>query len=70
MNNDPWYRPELSIYSGPQIQQQVDSGLLSLGILIAPIDKSLIMRLSDNHYHLPAKSTWFDPKVADGLVFV
>lgn len=65
---------DLSFIGGEQaideIIKRVDNKDLMFGVLLAPVSIDDIMTLSDKKIKLPPKSTWFEPKVADGIVIV
>lgn len=52
------------------IVERVDSGAANIGITLAPTTMEQIMTVADNNGTMPTKSTWFEPKMADGLVLM
>ena len=69
---DPRRDPRLSYCGGQQslgnIQQAVDNGEQALAILMPPLNIEAMLNVADHHQILPPKSTWFEPKLADGLI--
>lgn len=54
---------------GPEaIQHLVDSGKAELGFVLYPTTVSDLMQISDAGEIMPPKSTWFEPKLRDGLL--
>lgn len=64
--------PDLDFVGGfeaPEIiQARVDVGRDTVGVCLAPIEVGLIKLISDRGDIMPPKSTWFEPKLADGLI--
>ena len=50
------------------LQQRVDSGEWAVAFAICPVDMAALMAVADSGAVMPPKSTWFEPKLADGLV--
>jgi uncharacterized protein (DUF1015 family) len=54
---------------GPEaIAMRVDSGEMAVGFTLFPTSLSDLMSVADADKIMPPKSTWFDPKLADGLI--
>ena len=51
-----------------ELSKQVDKGLADIAFFICPLAIKKIMSLADRNKVVPKKSTYFDPKPADGLV--
>ena len=51
-----------------ELEQCVDSGAMACAFVIFPTSMVDIMRVADIGEVMPPKSTWFEPKLADGLV--
>ena len=51
-----------------ELERQVDSGDWEVAFALFPITVSQIMTLADAQKTTPPKTTWFEPKLADGLV--
>ncbi len=51
-----------------KIKAQVDSGEWAVGFLLYPTSMQELLRVSDAKQIMPPKSTWFEPKLADGLL--
>ena len=50
------------------LQQRVDSGDWAVAFSIYPTSMQALMDVADAGEVMPPKSTWFEPKLADGLV--
>ncbi|MDA8364632.1 MAG: DUF1015 family protein [Gammaproteobacteria bacterium] len=50
------------------LQQRVDSGEMAVAFSMFPTALSDLMAVADAGQVMPPKSTWFEPKLADGLV--
>lgn len=50
------------------IMARVDSGEMRLGLALHPCSMNDLMAVADSGQVMPPKSTWFEPKLADGLV--
>ncbi|HLF66231.1 MAG TPA: DUF1015 family protein, partial [Gammaproteobacteria bacterium] len=50
------------------IKAQVDSGQYAAGFLLYPTSMAELLNVADAQEIMPPKSTWFEPKLADGLV--
>ncbi len=50
------------------IKTQVDSGNWAAGFLMYPTSMQELLYTADANQIMPPKSTWFEPKLADGLV--
>ncbi|EXJ13904.1 DUF1015 domain-containing protein [Imhoffiella purpurea] len=48
--------------------QRVDSGEMALALALHPTGMDDLMAVADAGHVMPPKSTWFEPKLADGLV--
>ena len=54
---------------GPEaIQELVDSGKAVVGFVLHPTTVDDLMQISDAGEIMPPKSTWFEPKLRDGLL--
>ena len=51
-----------------ELEQRVDSGEMALAISMFPTRMEDLMAVADAGEVMPPKSTWFEPKLADGLV--
>jgi uncharacterized protein (DUF1015 family) len=51
-----------------QIKSQVDSGECAAGFLLYPTSMQELLTVADANQIMPPKSTWFEPKLADGLL--
>jgi uncharacterized protein (DUF1015 family) len=51
-----------------ELQQRVDSGEMAVAFSIHPTPLSALIAVADAGEIMPPKSTWFEPKLADGLV--
>lgn len=50
------------------LQQRVDSGEMAVAFALYPTQMEDLMAVADSGQVMPPKSTWFEPKLADGLV--
>jgi uncharacterized protein (DUF1015 family) len=50
------------------LQQRVDSGEMALALSLFPTSVDALLAVADAGEVMPPKSTWFEPKLADGLV--
>jgi uncharacterized protein (DUF1015 family) len=50
------------------LQQLVDSGAAAVAFSLYPVSVEDLMRVSDAGAIMPPKSTWFEPKLRDGLL--
>jgi uncharacterized protein (DUF1015 family) len=51
-----------------ELEKRVDSGEMAAAFAMHPTHMDQLMAVADNHQVMPPKSTWFEPKLADGLV--
>ncbi len=51
-----------------ELERRVDSGEMKLAFAMFPTPMSELMAVADSGQVMPPKSTWFEPKLADGLV--
>jgi len=51
-----------------ELEKRVDSGEMQVAFAIYPTSLSQLMDVADANEVMPPKSTWFEPKLADGLV--
>jgi uncharacterized protein (DUF1015 family) len=51
-----------------ELEQRVDSGEMAVAFALFPTGMQQLMRVADSNQVMPPKSTWFEPKLADGLV--
>lgn len=62
----------IDFVGGPQstgkIINLVDSAVMKIGIVLPTTAIGELIKISDNGQLMPPKSTWFEPKLADGLV--
>lgn len=50
------------------LQQRVDTGEMAVAFSLYPTTVNALMAVADAGQIMPPKSTWFEPKLADGLV--
>ncbi|MFT4563706.1 MAG: hypothetical protein ACI9BW_003462 [Gammaproteobacteria bacterium] len=54
---------------GPEaLAERVDSGEMAIGFMLFPTSLHDLMAVADAGKIMPPKSTWFEPKLADGLI--
>lgn len=51
-----------------ELRKRVDSGEMAVAFALYPTQMSELTVVADHHQIMPPKSTWFEPKLADGLV--
>jgi uncharacterized protein (DUF1015 family) len=51
-----------------ELVKRVDSGEMAAAFSLYPTRLEDLMAVADAHQVMPPKSTWFEPKLADGLV--
>ncbi len=51
-----------------ELERLVDSGKFEIAFSMSPCTIKLLMAVADNDEIMPPKSTWFEPKLRDGLV--
>lgn len=51
-----------------ELERRVDSGEMAAAISLYPTSMQALMAVADANEVMPPKSTWFEPKLADGLV--
>ncbi len=51
-----------------ELEKRVDSGEMQVAFSLYPTSLEDLMAVADNGQVMPPKSTWFEPKLADGLV--
>ncbi|MDD5297999.1 MAG: DUF1015 family protein [Rhodocyclaceae bacterium] len=52
----------------PELERRVDSGEMAVAFSLFPTGMEDLMAVADAGEVMPPKSTWFEPKLADGLV--
>ncbi|MEL6711385.1 MAG: DUF1015 family protein, partial [Pseudomonadota bacterium] len=69
---DPRRDPRIDFVGGIRglstLQARVDSGDWAVAFALYPVSVSALMAVADSGQVMPPKSTWFEPKLADGLV--
>ncbi len=51
-----------------ELEKRVDSGEMAMAFALHPTRMDQLMAVADSNNVMPPKSTWFEPKLADGLV--
>jgi uncharacterized protein (DUF1015 family) len=51
-----------------ELEKRVDSGEMAVAFSLYPTRMEALMAVADANQVMPPKSTWFEPKLADGLV--
>jgi uncharacterized protein (DUF1015 family) len=51
-----------------ELERRVDSGEMAVAFSLYPTSIDDMMSVADANQVMPPKSTWFEPKLADGLV--
>ncbi|RMG29530.1 MAG: DUF1015 domain-containing protein [Gammaproteobacteria bacterium] len=69
---DPRRDPRIDFVGGirglGELQQRVDSGRAAVAFSLHPTPMEALLAVADAGEVMPPKSTWFEPKLADGLV--
>jgi uncharacterized protein (DUF1015 family) len=69
---DPRVDPRIDFVGGirglKELARRVDSGEMAVAFAVYPTSMEDLMAVSDAGQIMPPKSTWFEPKLADGLV--
>lgn len=69
---DPRLDPRIAFVGGirglGELEQRVDSGEASVAFALYPTSMEQLMDVADAEQLMPPKSTWFEPKLADGLL--
>lgn len=70
--SDPRRDPRIDFVGGVRglegLEQRVDSGEMAVAFALFPTPMAALMAVADAGEVMPPKSTWFEPKLADGLV--
>jgi len=70
--NDPRRDQRIDFVGGirglAELEKRVDSGEMQVAFALYPTSLSDLMAVADANEVMPPKSTWFEPKLADGLV--
>jgi uncharacterized protein (DUF1015 family) len=51
-----------------ELEKRVDSGEMALAISLYPVSIQQLFDIADSNNVMPPKSTWFEPKLRDGLI--
>jgi uncharacterized protein (DUF1015 family) len=51
-----------------ELEKRVNSGEMAIAFSLFPTSMDALMAVADANEVMPPKSTWFEPKLADGLV--
>jgi uncharacterized protein (DUF1015 family) len=70
--SDPRADPRIDFVGGirglGELEKRVDSGEMALAFSMYPTGMEDLMAVADANEVMPPKSTWFEPKLADGLI--
>ena len=70
--NDPRRDQRIDFVGGirglQELEHRVDSGEMAVGFAMYPTPMDDLMAVADAEQVMPPKSTWFEPKLADGMV--
>ena len=70
--SDPRTDPRIDFVGGIRglegLEKRVDSGEMAVAFSLYPTSMEALMAVADANEVMPPKSTWFEPKLADGLV--
>ncbi len=69
--NDPRTDKRIDFVGGirglKELQRRVDSGEMAVAFALYPVSLKQLMDIADSGNVMPPKSTWFEPKLRDGL---
>ncbi len=69
---DPRTDPRIDFVGGirglKELEKRVDSGEMAVAFSMYPTSMEDLMAVADANEVMPPKSTWFEPKLADGLI--
>jgi uncharacterized protein (DUF1015 family) len=69
---DPRTDPRIDFVGGirglAELEKRVDSGEMTVAFSMYPTSMEDLMAVADANEVMPPKSTWFEPKLADGLI--
>ncbi|MDX8410452.1 MAG: DUF1015 family protein [Mariprofundaceae bacterium] len=69
--DDPRRDPRIDFVGGirglKELERRVDSGEMAVAFSLFPTSMEALMAVADSGKVMPPKSTWFEPKLADGL---
>ncbi len=69
---DPRTDPRIDFVGGirglGELEKRVDSGEMAVAFSMFPTSMEQLMAVADANEVMPPKSTWFEPKLADGLI--
>ncbi|MFV0604462.1 MAG: DUF1015 domain-containing protein [Niabella sp.] len=51
-----------------ELKERVDNGSMQLAFSLFPVSKEQLFAVADSNQIMPPKSTWFEPKLRDGLL--
>jgi uncharacterized protein (DUF1015 family) len=51
-----------------ELQRRVDSGEMKAAFSLYPVSIGQLFDIADSGHIMPPKSTWFEPKLRDGLM--
>jgi uncharacterized protein (DUF1015 family) len=51
-----------------ELEKRVDSGEMQIALALFPTSMEALIAVADANEVMPPKSTWFEPKLADGLI--
>ena len=51
-----------------ELEKRVNSGEMKAAFSLYPTSLEELITVADNNQVMPPKSTWFEPKLADGLI--
>jgi len=68
IRTDPRVRFVGGIRGTPELERQVDGGAAAVAFSMAPVTVAELLAVADAGSIMPPKSTWFEPKLRDGLL--
>jgi uncharacterized protein (DUF1015 family) len=68
IRTDPRVRFVGGIRGTSELERQVDGGAAAVAFSMAPVTVAELLAVADAGSIMPPKSTWFEPKLRDGLL--
>ena len=62
------YHDPLDLRKSKELERKVDSGKFAVAFSMYPTLMQEVMTIADAGKIMPPKSTWFEPKLRDGIV--
>jgi uncharacterized protein (DUF1015 family) len=53
-----------------ELKRRVDSGEMEVAFALYPVSMKQLIDIADTNNIMPPKTTWFEPKLRSGLVYI